>query len=137
MRARGKATIVSLCKILNQFGAPYSVLHDSDRPIYQKDGKNHANPAWAHNESIRLEMAKASAETRLLASLPNFEAAYLGDEVKVDKPYNVLNSLKADSAIVARITQLLDALIDFTKPVPPGAMQWTNINLLKQEVENK
>ena len=28
--ARGKATIISLCKILNQFGAPYSVLHDSD-----------------------------------------------------------------------------------------------------------
>lgn len=49
VRARGKATIVSLCKILNQFAAPYSVLHDSDRPTYQKDGKDHANPAWAHN----------------------------------------------------------------------------------------
>jgi putative ATP-dependent endonuclease of OLD family len=72
VRARGKATLVSLCKILNQFGAPYSVLHDSDRPTYQKDGKDHANPAWPHNESIRIEMAKASAATRLLASLPNF-----------------------------------------------------------------
>jgi hypothetical protein len=29
MRARGKATIVSLI-ILNQFGANYSVLHDAD-----------------------------------------------------------------------------------------------------------
>ncbi len=137
VRARGKATIVSLCKILNQFGTPYSVLHDSDRPTYKKDGKDHANPAWTLNESIRAEMAKASAVTRLLASLPNFEGAYLGNEVKTDKPYNVLNSLKADSAIVTTISNLLDALIDFKKAVPSGAMQWTSIDHLKQEVDKK
>lgn len=33
IRARGKATIVSLCKILNHFGSGYSVLHDSDFPL--------------------------------------------------------------------------------------------------------
>jgi putative ATP-dependent endonuclease of OLD family len=137
VRARGKATVVSLCKILNQFGAPYSVLHDSDRPTYEKDGKKYANPAWAHNESIRTEMAKAPAATRLLASLPDFEGAYLGEEVKTDKPYNVLGSLKADSEVFTRISQLLDALIDFAKPVPSGAMQWTSIDLLRQEVEKK
>lgn len=137
VRARGKATIVSLCKILNQFGTPYSVLHDSDRLKYQKDGKDHANPAWAHNESIRIEMAKASAATRLLASVPNFEGAYLGDEVKTDKPYNVLSSLKADSTIFKTVALLLDALMDFTKPVPPGAVQWASIDLLKQAVEKK
>jgi putative ATP-dependent endonuclease of OLD family len=131
VRARGKATIVSLCKILNQFGAPYAVLHDSDRPTYQKDGKDHANPAWAHNESIRLELGKASAQTRLIASVPNFEGAYLGEEVKADKPYNVLSNLKADSTIAVIITQLLDALIDFQKPVPQGAVPWTNIDELR------
>jgi len=137
VRARGKATIVSLCKILNQFGAPYSVLHDSDRPTYQKDGKEYTNPAWAHNESIRIEIAKASAATRLLASVPNFEGAYLCEEVKTDKPYNVLCCLKADSSVVKTIIQLLDALIDFTKPVPSGAVQWTNIDELKREIEGK
>ena len=96
VRARGKATIVSLCKILNQFGAPYSVLHDSDRPTYIKDGKVHANSAWALNESILNEMSKASAATRVLASVPNFEGAYLCEEVKTDKPYNVLCNLKTD-----------------------------------------
>lgn len=134
VRARGKATIVSLCKILNQFGTPYSVLHDSDRPTYQKDGKDHVNPAWALNESIRLEMAKASSATRMLASLPNFESAYLGEEVKSDKPYNVLTSLKGDSVVVSTIAQLLDALIDFAKPVPAGAVQWTSVNHLLHEV---
>lgn len=137
VRARGKATIVSLCKILNQFCAPYSVLHDSDRPTYHKDGTDHANPAWAHNDSIRAEMAKASAPTRLLASVPNFEAAYLGDEVKRDKPYNVLCNLKSDSAILKTISDLLDALIDFTKPFPEGAMQWTSVDLLKLEAVKK
>lgn len=136
VRARGKATIVSLCKILNQFGAPYAVLHDSDRPTYHKDGKDHANPAWAHNESIRLELSKASAQTRLIASVPNFEGAYLGEEVKADKPYNVLSNLKADSTITVIITQLLDALIDFGKPVPLGAAQWQSVDALKSEVDN-
>ena len=137
VRARGKATIVSLCKILNQFGAPYSVLHDSDRLTYRKDGKDHANPAWAHNESIRIEMSKAASATRLLASVPNFEGAYLGDEVKSDKPYNVLSCLKADSATLKTVAFLLDSLIDFTKPVPVGAVQWASIDLLKQAVEKK
>lgn len=137
VRARGKATIVSLCKILNQFGAPYAVLHDSDRLTYRKDGKDYANPAWAHNESIRTEMAKASGATRLVASVPNFEAAYLSEEVKADKPYNVLSNLKADSAILTTVSQLLDALIDFTKPLPPGAIEWANIDVLKQAVEGK
>jgi putative ATP-dependent endonuclease of OLD family len=137
VRARGKATIVSLCKILNQFGAPYAVLHDSDRPTYQKDGKEHANPAWTHNESIRAEMSKASAPTRCVASVPNFEGAYLGDEVKADKPYNVLSSLKADSSILVTVSDLLDAMLDFTKPVPPSAFEWGNIDFLKNVVDGK
>jgi putative ATP-dependent endonuclease of OLD family len=137
IRARGKATIVSLCKILNQFGTPYSVLHDSDRPTYLKDGIKHKNPAWAHNESIRIEMVKSSAATRLLASLPNFEGAFISEEVKSDKPYNILCSLREDSKVVLVIAQLLDALIDFTKPVPTGAVQWTSIDHLRLKVEEK
>jgi putative ATP-dependent endonuclease of OLD family len=136
VRARGKATIVSLCKIMNQFGTQYSVLHDSDRPTYQKkDGKDYVNPAWAHNESIRIEMNKASVTTRLIASVPNFEEAYLGEEVKVCKPYNVLCNFNKDSEVAKIIAELLEALIDFDKPIPRGAIQWVNIDTLKGEVE--
>jgi putative ATP-dependent endonuclease of the OLD family len=135
VRARGKATIVSLCKILNQFGAPYAVLHDSDRPTYQKAGNEHPNPAWVLNESIRTEMMKASTETRLLASVPNFEGAFLGEEAKSDKPYNVLCCIKESSPVVLRITQVLDALIHFENPVPEGTAQWTSVEQLRQEVE--
>jgi putative ATP-dependent endonuclease of OLD family len=137
VRARGKATIVSLCKVLNQFGSPYAVLHDSDRPTCLKAGKECANPAWALNESIRAEMAKATGATRLVASVPNFEAAYLGEEVKADKPYNVLSSLKSDSAILATVTDLFDALLDFTRPLPQGAIGWASIDDLKQAIQGK
>jgi len=137
LRARGKATIVSLCKILNQFGKPYAVLHDSDHPTYTKNGKECSNPAWALNSAICVEMAKATGPTRRVVSIPNFEGAYLGDEVKVDKPYNVLSKLKADSTIMVTMTGLLDALRDFTKPLPPGAAEWSDIDRLKQMVEGK
>ncbi|HNT26541.1 MAG TPA: AAA family ATPase [bacterium] len=136
VRARGKATIVSLCKILNQFGAPYSVLHDSDRPTYVKNEKESANPAWALNDSIRIEMAKCPGPTRMVASVPNFEGAYLGEEAKTDKPYNVLSSLKADSAILMTVSELLDALLDFDKPLPHGAVSWKNLDELKASLND-
>ena len=135
VRARGKATIVSLCKVLNQFGAPYGVLHDSDRPAYQKDGKPHANPAWAHNQSILEEMGKAPGSTRLVASVPNFEAAYFKTEVSSDKPYNALNTLKSGSAAAMSIKKLLDGLIDFSAQLPDGAVEWKDISKLKAMAE--
>lgn len=51
IRARGKATICSVAKILNQFGARYSILHDSDKPTCQarKSKKSIKNPAWGNN----------------------------------------------------------------------------------------
>jgi len=134
VRARGKATIVSLCKVLNQFGAPYAVLHDSDWPTCMRAGKSSVNPAWTGNERIIEEVAMASSPTRLLASVPNFETAYLGEEVQTDKPYNVLANLRSRPDVLVIISDLLDSLIDFAKPVPNGACQWTSIDLLKQKV---
>jgi putative ATP-dependent endonuclease of OLD family len=135
VRARGKATIVSLCKILNQFGAPYSVLHDSDRPTYMRDGKSCVNPAWTGNERIFVEVAKAPSPTRILASVPNFEGAFLGEEVQADKPYNVLSNLQSRPGVLKTIGDLLDALIDFGKPAPEGALEWADLEGLKLKVE--
>jgi len=135
VRARGKATIISLCKILNQFGAPYAVLHDSDRPTYEFKGKARANPAWTHNNSIRVELASASNPTRLVASIPNFEAAYLGEEVKEDKPFNALQKLQTGSHTIAKISQLLDGLLDFSLPLPAGALEWTSVQQLEDAVK--
>ncbi len=135
VRARGKATIVSLCKILNQFCAPYAVLHDSDRPTCQRNGKTCQNPAWALNEAIQTELGKATTATRLIASVPNFEKAYLDEEVTADKPYNVLSNLKHDSDLAKTIVCLLEGLIDFAKPVPGGAVEWKDTKSLAAATE--
>lgn len=124
VRARGKATIVSLQKILNQFGTRYAVLHDSDVPLYIKDGKEHKNPAWSHNEAILVTSKAPAAPVRVLASVPNFEVAYFGEAAYREKPYNALARLKGDSVAVATLRELLDALVNFDAPVPTGALEW-------------
>lgn len=137
--ARGKATIVTLVKILNHFGSSYSVLHDSDTlKVTTKKGKEMKNPAWKHNNSIREETEKKPSHTkvRLLASIPNFEAAYFGEEVDGDKPYNALMEIKADSASFKAIEQLFNALIDHSKPLPENCVEWSDIKELEKRVTN-
>jgi putative ATP-dependent endonuclease of OLD family len=137
VRARGKATIVSLAKILNQFGAPYSILHDSDRPTYKdKKGVVKNNSAWAHNETIKNVALPAKDKVRIVISVPNFEEAYLNKECTEEKPYNAIIRIKSDAGIKNKIEQLLDALVDFKKPLPQGAMQCDNMEDLKKVVED-
>lgn len=140
VRARGKYTIVSLCKILNHFGTRYSVLHDTDTPtIKVKDRKTgeikeQANPAWAGNHLIlsEVESAPDALRVRLLASKPNFELAFLGYEGRQDKPYAAVQYLKEDASARSEIVSLLHALLDHTKTAPTNAV--TTKSLLKEPV---
>ncbi len=129
VRARGKATIVALSKVLDQFGSNYSILHDSDRPkvIGRKSKKERANPAWTINNNIQsqLQAAKAAGRVRLFASVPNFEEAYLGEAVEDEKPYNAFLKMRNDAAAMQRVEDLLAALTDWSKPAPQGACEWT------------
>jgi len=133
IRARGKATIVSLVKILNHFGASYSVLHDSDMPK-TKDSKG--NPAWGNNPNI-LEAVSAKPDgtkVRLLASLPNFEKAYFNMDVSKEKPYNAILTLSKDKDKFLIIKQLLDALIDHELAPPRNCIEWSNLDQLEAEL---
>ena len=77
IRARGKATIVSLMEILNQLGSPHTVLHDTDtKKAYRRDGTEIVNPAWSKNADILAAAASATSDVRFVASVPNLEAAY-------------------------------------------------------------
>lgn len=137
IRARGKATIVSLIKILNHFGSSYSVLHDSDRPrITTKKGKEMANPAWGNNPNIlnAINLKPAEAKVRLLSSLPNFEEAYFGEVIETEKPYNALKTISSDDEIFARIETLLQALINHENPLPKNCAEWTTIEELEQKL---
>lgn len=135
IRARGKATIVSLVKILNHFGSSYSVLHDSDRPLTAA-GKG--NPAWGNNPNIldAVNSKPDGAETRLLASLPNFEEAYFGEEIKSEKPYNALKTISRNSNKFDTIEKLLLALIDHSAAIPENCAEWTNIEDLQQKLDS-
>jgi len=135
IRARGKATIVSLVKILNHFGAGYSVLHDSDTPMIKSGDKK--NPAWGNNPNI-LESVQAKPDgvkVRLLASLPNFEEAYFDMEVSKDKPYNAITLLGQDESKFDTIKLLLDALLDHAKPLPFRCCEWNSLEELLVELE--
>jgi len=133
IRARGKATIVSLVKILNHFGSSYSVLHDSDKPL---TAAGNGNPAWGNNPNIlaAVNSKPIGAETRLLASLPNFEEAYFGEEIKTEKPYNALRTIANDNNKFEKIEKLLKALIDRTSELPENCVEWTSIEDLEEKL---
>ncbi|MGE0175295.1 MAG: ATP-dependent endonuclease [Oligoflexales bacterium] len=136
IRARGKAPIVSLCKILNQFSASYSVLHDADKPkIQKKDGSEMTNPAWTQNKNIQAIISQVpdAARIRLVASLPNIEA-FFGEVLDKEKPYNAILQLTQNDEVFKNVSQLLDALIDHSKELPLNAMGWSDIDVLASQV---
>lgn len=131
VRARGKVTIASLAKVLNQFGARYAALHDSDLPVLAKSGN--ANPAWTNNDRIldQIKAAPNPARVRLVALVPNFEQAMFGTGVNTEKPYNAYQTLQADMTARTRVRELLMALVDFSKNLPAGAVHWSDLNALR------
>lgn len=135
IRARGKATIATMCKILNQFGSKYAVLHDSDRPTVttRRTKKVMVNPAWSVNRSIlsAAQVALAAGRARLIASVPNFEEAFFDEEAEEEKPYIALEKLKKGGSALNRIESLLTALIDSSQPLPTGAIAWDNFGQLE------
>src|SRR5665213_388290 len=116
VRARGKACISSICKILNQFETRYAVLHDADREksTNTKTGVERANSAWTENTKLLVVTAdgRASGRVRLVASVPNLEEAFFGEEADGEKPYSALSHLKKDGKAFQGIASLLDALLD-------------------------
>lgn len=136
IRARGKATIVSLIKILNQFGSGYSVLHDSDSPTIQTKTGEKVNGAWTTNQNIldAFNSKGPLVKARLLASLPNFEKAYFGEETEQDKPYSALKTIEGSPEKFEKVEKLLDALIDPNKDVPAGCLNWSNLDQLKTAI---
>ncbi len=135
IRARGKATIVSLIKILNHFGNDYAILHDADS---QKTKKDKNNPAWTTNINILNETKNKpdGVKIRLLASLPNFENAYFGEEISKEKPYHALKTISSNEEKFKTIEKLFDSLIDFTKEVPQNCIEWNKIEDLENKVNS-
>lgn len=138
IRARGKACISPLCKILNQFDKGYAVLHDADREtiVSKKRGSSQTNPAWTENANILTSTQKGreAGRVRLVAAIPNFEEAFWGEIADGDKPYAALARVKRDDSAFLVVTSLLDALLDSSKVLPTNAKAWSCIDSLAAEV---
>jgi putative ATP-dependent endonuclease of OLD family len=124
VRARGKATIVSLMKILNHFGKQYAVLHDADRPTATRQGKEITNPAWTKNFDILSEAQKAKGSVTLVASMPNFEGAYFDEELTGEKPYTALTKLREEGKFFKSVYMLLGYLVGSQNALPKNAIAW-------------
>jgi putative ATP-dependent endonuclease of OLD family len=136
IRARGKFIIPSLMKILNHFGSGYAVLHDSDRPLLESGGKN---PAWSGNESILAGMNAAPllGNVRLLASVPNFEEAFLQTLGKQEKPYQAVFQMQSNEVSYSVVRSLLLSLVNNAYTPPDGATEWKSIQELAAIVDTK
>lgn len=130
IRARGKAIIPSIVKILNQFTTSYAVLHDADTPQTKTGTKN---PMWTVNSNI-LNAAKGSSShnpINIIACKNNFEQAILGEDVSNDKPHNALIAMNKDDATLKTIKDLLDALLNPQKAPPKNCVRWGKIEDLQ------
>ncbi|KXZ16833.1 AAA family ATPase [Bacillus nakamurai] len=76
IRARGKSTIVTLMKILNQFNTNYDVLHDVDN----HPSHNAQTLKQQKTNCLKIHNMKIKDDIRVFCSVPNFENAIgIGD----------------------------------------------------------
>ncbi|MGE9762484.1 ATP-dependent nuclease [Pseudomonas sp. PDM20] len=124
VRARGKYTIVALCKILNQFGSPYAVLHDADTTTVRGKKGLRKNSAWAANSKILDVVNAVPGTARLAASIPNFEMAMFGEPADGEKPYGAWEKLRGDAEVRERVSSLLEYLVGKVDKCPAGVLSW-------------
>jgi putative ATP-dependent endonuclease of OLD family len=69
---------------------------------------------------------------RLIAAVPDFEGAIFGTSASSNKPYKAVAAIKDDAALKAISRQLLEALLDHSKPLPLGVIQWKSLEELEK-----
>ncbi|MCJ8223690.1 AAA family ATPase [Bacillus sonorensis] len=97
IRARGKATIVTLMKILNQFNTKYAVLHDVDNHPSHKAQTLKSQKT----NCLKIHNLKTKDDIRVFCSVPNFENAIgIGDvsnHKKTETIYKIIHATDSDN----------------------------------------
>lgn len=112
IRARGKAVLVPLIKMLRHFKTNFGIVHDIDWP-YRKDGSK--NGMWTVNTIIREEVIKCRQNGHIVYhrwSIPDFERFLGGAELGKDKPYAAFNRISCDTELKERVQRLISNLYD-------------------------
>ncbi|WP_229520891.1 ATP-dependent nuclease [Paenibacillus sp. GM2] len=124
IRARGKATIVTLMKVLNQFNSSYDVLHDVDN--HDKHSSSTLKAQLTNCKKIY--SSKQSNNIRVFCSITHFENAIgIGDvsnDQKTKVIYQILRGQEQDdsktfkySEARALIENIFEQIIDRNKEV--------------------
>lgn len=127
VRARGKATIAILIKMLTHFRIPFAVLHDIDSPRTKTGDK--ISPAYAVNKKISDAIAEArdaGVQVTYRCSCPNFEQHHGMTLPAKDKPYESWKSVRNNEGIRATVSELLNALLMPTDSVNVGLEDGAN-----------
>ncbi len=111
VRARGKATIAILVKMLAHFRIEFSVLHDIDSPR-TKDGDK-KSPAYSINKNIADAISAARSQSIPViyrCSCPNFEQHHGMTLPKKDKPFESWKAVRDIEAVRNSVLGVLRAL---------------------------
>ncbi|WP_322068204.1 ATP-dependent nuclease [Paraburkholderia bannensis] len=111
IRARGKAILVPLVKVLRHFKIDFGVVHDCDPPFKSNGDKN---GMWTENKKIRdaiLEARAAGLTVRHRVSIPDFERFLGGDEASKDKPLNAYRAISESAEVSQFVQSLLNELV--------------------------
>jgi putative ATP-dependent endonuclease of OLD family len=111
IRARGKAILVPLVKVLRHFKINFGLVHDCDSPFKSNGDKN---GMWTENEKIRnaiLQARSAGVTVRHRVSIPDFERFLGGDEESKDKPLNAYRAISENSDLSASVHSILNELV--------------------------
>lgn len=115
IRARGKAILVPLIKVLTHFKIHFSLIHDSDSP-HRSDGSK--NGMWTENRKIHEALCHARSTgltVRHRVSIPDFERFLDHSEANKDKPLNAYLQIKSDERLAIRVQTLMESLLRSTE----------------------
>lgn len=118
IRARGKAILVPLIKVMTHFKINFGIVHDVDPP-YKSNG--HHNGMWTENGKIRaavLKAREAGLTVRHRVSVPDFERFLGGEEESKDKPLNTYLTVAKNDAMALRVQTLMTDLQDSAQHEP-------------------
>jgi putative ATP-dependent endonuclease of the OLD family len=118
VRARGKAILLPLIKVLTHFKINFGVVHDCDPP-YKKNREK--NGMWSENSKIRdavLTARERGLEARHRVSIPDFERFLGGEEESKDKPLNAYMRVSSDAELRGKVHVLLNELMQSVQHDP-------------------
>lgn len=94
----GKANLSLFARILNHFGTPYTIVHDTDEPMVLRGAAWAKNSMWTVNKTISDVIAErddALPACGLVAHIPDFEGFYFHQALGKDKPYHAITMLNS------------------------------------------